>query len=320
MKTFAFACLLAASAVGVSLGAEAETEVGAEFLSFGLGGAGSKGGFDVNELIRKARSKINNKGSKSDDEEEQALEEEFEIATEKSSGSDSDDDHFAIKKLDFAGDTTTEEEIDEEEAEAEAVEELKDEIATGFDNVQQKNAVAEAAALRLVQKDHKGVLKQIVLDASDDVEKTIIDDIKAGRELDVAVLEKIFAEKGTEISETNEEQTKKVQDITKEAALVKIENEANKLNLLNKIDKAVEEGEDVEKVVEDADAPLKIVNPEEEEGDDESEDTEEELNKAQQYSKNGVVSLIDNFMPSSSAFDLLDHNPMGFGLEKPDPS
>lgn len=25
-------------------------------------------------------------------------------------------------------------------------------------------------------------------------------------------------------------------------------------------------------------------------------------------------------MPSSSAFDLLDHNPMGFGLEKPDPS
>ena len=41
MKTFAFACLLAASAVGVSLGAEAETEVGAEFLSFGLGGAGS---------------------------------------------------------------------------------------------------------------------------------------------------------------------------------------------------------------------------------------------------------------------------------------
>ena len=119
-----------------------------------------------------------------------------------------------------------------------------------------------------------------MLDASDDVEKTIIDDIKAGRELDVAVLEKIFAEKGTEISETNEEQTKKVQDITKEAALVKIENEANKLNLLNKIDKAVEEGEDVEKVVEDADAPLKIVNPEEEEGDDESEDTEEELNKA----------------------------------------
>ena len=44
-----------------------------------------------------------------------------------------------------------------------------------------------------------------MLDASDDVEKTIIDDIKAGRELDVAVLEKIFAEKGTEISETNEE-------------------------------------------------------------------------------------------------------------------
>ena len=124
MKTFAFACLLAASAVGVSLGAEAETEVGAEFLSFGVGGAGSKGGFDINELIRKARSKINNKGSKSDDEEEQALEEEFEIATEKDSDSDSDD-HFAIKKLDFAGDTTTEEEIDEEEAEAEAVEELK---------------------------------------------------------------------------------------------------------------------------------------------------------------------------------------------------
>ena len=116
-----------------------------------------------------------------------------------------------------------------------------------------------------------------MLDASDEVEKTVIDDIKAGRELDVAVLEKIFAEKGTEISETNEEQTKKVQNITKEAALVKIENEANKLNLLNKIDKAVEDGDDLEKVVEEAEAPLKIVNPEE--GEDE-EDTEEELNKA----------------------------------------
>jgi len=116
-----------------------------------------------------------------------------------------------------------------------------------------------------------------VLDASDEVEKTVIDDIKAGRELDVAVLEKIFAEKGTEISETNEEQTKKVQNITKEAALVKIENEANKLNLLNKIDKAVEDGDDLEKVVEEAEAPLKIVNPEEGEDD---EDTEEELNKA----------------------------------------
>ena len=33
-----------------------------------------------------------------------------------------------------------------------------------------------------------------------------------------------------------------------------------------------------------------------------------------------MVSIIDNFMPSSSAFDLLDRNPMGFGLEKPDPS
>lgn len=116
-----------------------------------------------------------------------------------------------------------------------------------------------------------------MLDASDEVEKTVIDDIKAGRELDVAVLEKIFAEKGTEISETNEEQTKKVQNITKEAALVKIENEANKLNLLNKIDKAVEDGDDLEKVVEEAEAPLKIVNPEEGEDD---EDTEEELNKA----------------------------------------
>ena len=74
MKTFAFACLLAASAVNaVSLGAEAETELGAEFLSFGLGGGGddSKGGFDVNDLIRKARTKINNKGSVSDDEEEE---------------------------------------------------------------------------------------------------------------------------------------------------------------------------------------------------------------------------------------------------------
>ena len=71
MKTFAFACLLAASAVNaVSLGAEAETELGAEFLSFGLGGGDSKGGFDVNDLIRKARTKINNKGSVSDDEEE----------------------------------------------------------------------------------------------------------------------------------------------------------------------------------------------------------------------------------------------------------
>ena len=73
MKTFAFACLLAASAVNaVSLGAEAETELGAEFLSFGLGGGDdSKGGFDVNDLIRKARTKINNKGSVSDEEEEE---------------------------------------------------------------------------------------------------------------------------------------------------------------------------------------------------------------------------------------------------------
>merc|ERR1712051_554696 len=137
MKTFAFACLLAASAVGVSLGAEAETELGAEFLSFGLGGSGAKGGFDVNDLIRKARTKINNKGSKSDEEEEELLEQEFEVATAKISDSGDDiEDHFAIKKLDFAGDTTSEEEVDEEEAEAEAVDELKEDIATGFDNVQ----------------------------------------------------------------------------------------------------------------------------------------------------------------------------------------
>lgn len=267
MKTFAFACLLAASAVGVSLGAEAETELGAEFFNFGLGGSGGKGGgFDVNDLIRKARTKINNKGTAEDDEEKEAFEKEFEIATEEGTGSESED-HFAIKKLDFAGDTTSEEEVIEEEA----VEELKDDVAAGFDSVQQKNAVAEAAALRLVQKDHQGVLKQIVLDANDEVEKTIIDDIKAGRELDIEVLERIFATKGTEITENNEEQTKKVQDITKEAALVKIENEANKLDLLSKIDDAVEKGDDLEKVVEDAEAPLKIVNPEEgEEGDAES--------------------------------------------------
>jgi len=108
-------------------------------------------------------------------------------------------------------------------------------------------------------------LKQIVLDATDDVEKEIISDIKAGRELNVEILERIFAEKGTEIKEENEDQTKKVQDITKEAALVKIENEANKLNLLNKIDEAAEDGEDLEKVVEDAEGPLKIVDPEEDE-------------------------------------------------------
>ena len=231
MKTFAFACLLAASAVNaVSLGAEAETELGAEF-SFGLGGS-SGGGFDIDGLIKKARTKINNKGSVSDDEEEEELENAFKLATEKD-GSDSEG-HTAIADLFAAG--ITDESESEEEVDEEAVEELKNEIATGFDNVQQKNAVAEAAALRLVQKDHKGVLKQIVLDASDDVEKTIIDDIKAGRELDVQVLEKIFATKGTEIGESNKEQTKKVQNITKEAALVKIENEANKLNLLSKID------------------------------------------------------------------------------------
>jgi len=31
-------------------------------------------------------------------------------------------------------------------------------------------------------------------------------------------------------------------------------------------------------------------------------DTEEELNAAQQYSKNGVVSIIDNFMHGVDAF------------------
>lgn len=163
-------------------------------------------------------------------------------------------------------------------------------------------------------------MKQIVLDASDEAEKNIIADIKAGRELDVEVLERIFAEKGTEITENNEEQTEKVQDITKEAALVKIENEANKLNLLNKIDKAVEDGEDLEKVVEDADGPLKIVNPAEDKDEDDDEgNTSEELNAAQAYSKNGVVNIIDSFMTGVDAFGQLGNEPMGFGLDRPDP-
>ena len=136
MKSFAFACLLAASAVSVSLSAEAETELGAEFMNFGLGGGGKKsggGGFDVNELIRKARTKINNKGSVSDEEEEEALEYEFEGITEKV---EDPNDAFAIKKLDFKGDTTSEDEaIDEDEAEA--LEDVKDQISKGFDNVQQ---------------------------------------------------------------------------------------------------------------------------------------------------------------------------------------
>ena len=131
MKTFAFACLLAASAVNaVSLGAEAETELGAEF-SFGLGGGDSKGGFDIDGLIRKARTKINNKGSVSDEEEEEELEQAFKLATEKE-GSDSEG-HTAIADLFAAGIT---DESEEEEVDEEAVEELKDEIATGFDNVQ----------------------------------------------------------------------------------------------------------------------------------------------------------------------------------------
>ena len=131
MKTFAFACLLAASAVNaVSLGAEAETELGTEF-GFALGGS-SGGGFDIDGLIRKARTKINNKGSVSDDEEEEQLEKAFKLATE---GNSSDSEgHTAIADLDFLAPSTSESES--EEVDEDAVEELKNEIATGFDNVQ----------------------------------------------------------------------------------------------------------------------------------------------------------------------------------------
>ena len=131
MKSFAFACLLAASAVSVSISAEAETN--AEFLNFGLGGGKSRGGgFDVNELIRKARTKINNKGSVSDEEEEEALEYEFDGITEKAEDTN---DAFAIKKLDFKGDTTSEDEEEEEVEKTEALQDIKEEIAKGFDNV-----------------------------------------------------------------------------------------------------------------------------------------------------------------------------------------
>jgi hypothetical protein len=113
------------------------------------------------------------------------------------------------------------------------------------------------------------------------------------------------------ISEANEEQTEKVQNITKEAALVKIENEANKLDLLDKVEKTVEEDGDLEQIIKDAEAPLKILNPSKGEAEDEAEDadeeeeyvdTDDELNKAQNYSKQGVVDIIDNFMTGNDAF------------------
>jgi GTP cyclohydrolase III len=88
----------------------------------------------VNELIRKARTKINNKGSVSDEEDEEALEYEFDGLAEATK--EGTDDPFAIKKLDFKGDTTTDsEEIVDEDEKAAALEDVKGEIADGFDNV-----------------------------------------------------------------------------------------------------------------------------------------------------------------------------------------
>ena len=57
---------------------------------------------------------------------------------------------------------------------------------------------------------------------------------------------------------------------------------------------------------------------EEEEEEEEYEDTDEELNKAQAYSKQGVVDIIDNFMNGTDAFNRLAPDFPDVEKQKPD--
>ena len=130
-------------------------------------------------------------------------------------------------------------------------------VAEGFEDLKEENDEIEKQAIDAINADTSVTIDEEIEEANVEAKSQLLTDVNRGK-INVTKLNEIREAGGDAIKETSEENSEKVAEVASEATVVEIVNKAAASNLIKALSAAAEEGESLDKVIKEADAPVKL--------------------------------------------------------------
>ena len=136
---------------------------------------------------------------------------------------------------------------------------LIDGVEEGFDDIHEKNNEIEKQAIDSINADTNEKIDEEVASANKKAKSLLVHEANRGK-INITKLNEIREEGGENIKDTSEQNSDKVAEVSKDAAIVEIVNKAAESKLKKDLVKATIFGESTDKVIATADAPV-ILDP-----------------------------------------------------------